>query len=437
MLKYCFLIFSTVLFFSNKAFSQQEMGLYFMDVLQTSKTNPAYISKKNIEIGLPSIHLNYYNTGGSFNKLIVDYLNDKTSISPGNALDGLSDTDNILRGVFEIETLHLRYRLGNIQLGLSHAQKTDVFMNFPKTMAKLFFEGNGQYVGQNIALDNEVQLTSYNEFALSGAMKLSKITAGARVKYLTGIANISTGNKALSLHTDSDIYQLTLQTDYELNVSTLLNTNDLSNFDLGIGSNSFKNLFTKNSGLALDLGVTYEVNKKLKLGASLLDLGKIKWTENTNNYSSKGTLTYDGFDFAQFANNDSISFSSAIDTLQAAFDFHENHEDYTTTLPTKFYLSASYQLNKMIRLGGLFYNETYRGQNFQVVALSGNAKLSKMFSVGAIYSARKESPFNLGLNFVLKLGPAQLYATTDNVIAVFQPYKSSNVNLRTGLNLLF
>ncbi|HFC00860.1 MAG TPA: hypothetical protein ENJ53_08670 [Phaeodactylibacter sp.] len=413
------------------------MGLYFMDVLQTSKTNPAYISDKKIEIGLPSIHLNYFNTGGSFNKLLVDYLNDKNSISVGNALNDLSKTDNVLRGVFEIETLHLRYRLGNIQLGLSHAQKTDVYMNFPKTMAKLFFEGNGQYIGQNIALDNELQLTSYNEFALSGAMKLSKLQIGARVKYLTGIANISTGNKMLSLYTDDDIYQLTLQTDYELNVSTLLSTNELSSFDLRISSNSLKNLLTKNSGAAIDLGVTYNVNKKLKIGASLLDLGQIKWTENATNYSSKGTVTYAGFDFAQFAKNDSISFNSAIDTLQSAFDFHQNHEDYSTTLPTKFYLSGSYQLNKMIRLGGLFYNETYRGQNFQMIALSGNAKLSKILSVGAVYSARKESPFNLGLNFVLKLGPAQIFATTDNVIAVFQPYKSSNVNLRGGVNLLF
>ena len=48
-----------------------------MDVWQTSKTNPAYISEKKIVIGLPNPHLNYYNNTGDFSSLIVDYLNEE------------------------------------------------------------------------------------------------------------------------------------------------------------------------------------------------------------------------------------------------------------------------------------------------------------------------------------------------------------------------
>ena len=436
MFKYRFIIIAVLFIFCNKTFAQQEVGLSTMNIWQSSKTNPAYISDHKFTIGLPNIHLSYYNTGGSFSQFVVDYLNEETGIKIGDAINDLSDDGNILRGVSEIETLSFGYRIGkNIQLGFSHAQKTDVFMDFPKTMAKLFFEGNGQYVGETVGLNNNLQLVAYNEFALSGAARFSKLTAGVKLKALTGIANASSSKNELALFTDPDVYQLTLKSDYQLDVSTFGTANDLSNFNIGGGS--FKEVITKNAGFAIDLGVTYQMNDKLQIGASILDLGKIKWTENVTNYSSTGNETYDGFDFAQFNNNDSISFNSAIDTLENAFNFQKTNEDFSTTLPLKIYLTANYQLNNMLRFGGVFYNENYHSQNFSVIAVSANAKLSKILSVGAVYSARTDSFVNLGLNFAIKLGPAQLFATTDNILAVVKPYESSNVNLRTGLNLLF
>ncbi len=437
MFKYCFIIFISLFVFCNNTFAQQEVGLHFMDVLQNSKTNPAYVAKEKILIGLPHVHLNYYNTGGAFNKLMLDYLNNETGIVAGDAINNLSETGNVLRGVLEIETLSLGYRFGKIQVGISHAQKTDLFMSYPKSMAKLFFEGNGQFIGQDVALDNQLNLTSYNEFALHGAIELSKLTIGARAKYLTGIANASVSKNELSLFTDSDVYQLTLNTDYQLNVSTLVNTDDLANFNLTLGNYSTSDLFTKNVGIGIDFGVTYQVNEKLKLAASVIDLGKINWTENINNYSSEGSSTYNGFDFSQFANNSSVTFDTAIDTLETVFNFEQTNENYSTTLPTKIYLSGKYQLNQMIQLGGLFYNEIYEGQNFPVFAISGNAKVTKLINAGIVYSGRKDSFLNLGLNFAVKLGPAQIFATTDNILAVANPFEKSNVNVRGGINVLF
>lgn len=437
MFKYRFYILLFLFIFSNNTFAQQEMGLQSMNVWQSSRINPAFISENKLTVGLPSLHLNYYNNAGDFNALIVDYVNEEEKIDAGSTLENLAETGNILRGVLELETFNIGYRLGNIQLGFSHSQKTDLFMKYPKTLAKLFFEGNGQYIGQDVPLDHDIHLISYNEFGLSGAMKLAKFTIGARAKILTGIANANVTKERISLYTDPDIYQLELDADYELNVSSLGVANDLKNFNLSLATYEFNDFFTTNAGVAVDLGVTYEVNKKLTLAASVLDLGKINWTENVKNYSSQDTSRYEGFDFAQFSTDDSLTFNSALDTLQNVFNFEQTENGYSTTLPTKFYISASYQLNDKLRLGGLFYNEIYRGQSFPVFALSANAKLTNLLSVGGVYSGRKDSPFNLGLNFALKFEPVQVFATTDNIIAVFQPYKNSNVNLRAGVNLLF
>lgn len=439
MFKYRFLIFTAFFVLGNQAniFSQQQVGLNFMDIWQTSKTNPSYISDSKIVVGLPSIYLNYYNAGGDFNSLIVDYLSEEQEIKPRETLNDLAKSDNILRGVFEVETFNLGYRFGKVQLGLSHALKTDMYLNFPKTLAQLFLEGNGQFVGQKVNLSHDINLTSYNEFGLSGAVQLGKLNVGARVKFLTGLANASIEKNELSLFTDDDVYQLTLDGDYALNASGLIKVDDLDNFSLSLESFNFNDLISENMGFAIDLGVTYQVNEKLNLSASVLDLGKINWTENVSKYASKGETTYDGFDFAQFVGNDSVSFSNVLDTLENTFNFTGEGENYSTNLPVKIYLSGTYQLNEKIQLGGLFYYENYRGEHFPVLGLSANTKLNKILNVGATYSARKDSFVNLGLNFALTYKVFQLFATADNVVGVFQPYKSSNVNFRTGLNLLF
>ena len=437
MSKYLFIFLIIIFSFSNKTFSQSEIGLHFMDVMQTSKTNPAYIGEKKIQIGLPNLHLNYYNTAGTFNNLIVDYIDGKDQLSVGETLNDLSEAGNILRGGVEINTFEIGYKLGDLRFGLSHAQKVDLFLDYPQTLAKLFLEGNGQYIGQTIDLGHQMNLTAYNEFALSAAMNLSKLTVGAKLKYLTGIANASVDNNALTLFTDSDIYQLTLTSDYTLNTSTIVNSNDLSSFRLGFGSFGSDNLFTKNNGIAVDLGVVYQFNEKLKLSASVIDLGAINWTDNINNYSSKGSSTYEGFEFSQFSNDGDISFSNALDTLEEVFNFSETQNEYATTLPTKVYLSATYDMNEMWELGGLFFTEIYQGKAFPMIALSGRAKITDKISVGGIYSARENNFFNLGLNFAVRIGPVQFYGASDNVLGILDPYKSANVNLRTGLNLLF
>jgi len=152
---------------------------------------------------------------------------------------------------------------------------------------------------------------------------------------------------------------------------------------------------------------------------------------------SKGNATYDGYDFTDFSANDEIAFSNGLDTLEEVFNFSETQNEYSTTLPTKIYLSATYDMNERWQLGGLLFTEIYQGKTFPMLALSGRAKISDKISFGGMYSAREGNYFNLGLNFAVQLGPVQIYGTSDNVLGVFNPYQSSNVNLRTGLNLLF
>ena len=60
-----------------------------------------------------------------------------------------------------------------------------------------------------------------------------------------------------------------------------------------------------------------------------------------------------------------------------------------------------------------------------------------IFSIGAQYAYIKGSENNIGLSTALRLGPVQLFFSSDNVIPLINPMKGQNVNMRFGMNLLF
>ena len=41
------------------------------------------------------------------------------------------------------------------------------------------------------------------------------------------------------------------------------------------------------------------------------------------------------------------------------------------------------------------------------------------------------------MSATLRLGPVQIFATSDNIIPLMNPMKGQNVNMRFGMNLLF
>ena len=201
----------------------------------------------------------------------------------------------------------------------------------------------------------------------------------------------------------------------------------------------FNKLFTGNTGVAFDFGIDWQVTNKLMVAASIVDIGKINWTEGARKYSSKSQETFEGIkiDFPSILQGEIVDFSSTIDTIDFdnLFNFKKTTTTYSSTLPTKLYLSANYQLTDRFRIGALYHAEFHQGRQKNAFAVNVDAQILDMLSVGVIYGYRFESYDNLGLNVRLSLGPVQLFGTTDNIFAAVRPYDSENANGRIGLNL--
>ncbi len=419
--------------------AQQELGTHFMrDIWQSGLTNPALVTDKKIEVALPGFYVNAAASGIKFGELVQTDANGVNQIQVSDVLASLEE-DNAIQANLEIETIRFAIRLKELQLSFHHGIRLNSSFNYPRGLAEFIFLGNGGFVGQTLELGPDIQLTAYNEFAFGAARKFGKLGLGLRLKYLTGIGNASTQRRKVDLTTDEDIYQLTLDTDLLLNTSSYFKINELTSFDFDLGVNNFSgaDIFTKNSGFALDLGLTYQLSDKLLLAASVKDLGKINWKENVTNYQSEKMFTYDGVILDSVFQNSNVPLEGTLDSLKEVIAFTETSENYSTTLPLKTYWSLSYQVNKRWTLGALAHTSTVNGNTDFAFAFSGRAQVSKVLSVGASYAIRNQRYDNLGLNFALHLGPVSIFAMTDNILSAVQPENSQSFNLRTGLNLAF
>ena len=416
--------------------AQQELSLHFLrNTWQSSKTNPAYMTDHKLHIGLPNLYFNVAHTGPSYNDVVVESTNGENVLDISTVLRNLSDNNQLFTN-FEVETASVSFGIKNIRFSINHALKFNAYLDYPKDLVEFAWNGNSQFIDETIKIGPDFQAFAYNEFGLGAAMKFLNVSAGMRLKILTGIGDVSTDRTDASLYTDPDIYQLTFNTDYRINSSSFFVYDKNGDFTLDFGEFSFDRITTPNIGLAVDLGASISL-KKLEISASIIDLGGIKWNENVTNYTSLGAHTYEGLDVSEIINDDEITFEETIDTLTEIFNFDETSNTYSTMLPTKIYLSGTYEINDMFKVGGLFYSEVYRGKMFPATALSASANVGKMMSVGLVYAIRNKTYDNIGLNATLKFGPVQLFAVTDNIIAAFQPYDSRNANARIGLNLAF
>ena len=266
---------------------------------------------------------------------------------------------------------------------------------------------------------------------------------GAKAKFLSGFADASTssGHNSLSLYTDPDIYQITLNSDYIINTASAIDYNNIfkSNLDL---SYRFTELFSEpffkgNTGWAFDLGAQMEFDK-LNISASITDLGKITWDRDANKLSSIGNIQYGGFDISgAITGNGGGSFQNALDTLKDALDFEQTATTYSSKFPVKSYISALYKLTEKYSAGIVYSHEKFRSRSFNAVAIGANAQFKKWVNFGLTYAIIDNRFDNLGMNLTLQSNSFQAFMVTDNIIALLDSGNSRAFGVRVGGSLFF
>ena len=427
-------------------FAQQELLLHSSpEIWHSNATNPAFFpDEKKFVLGLPGQALDASHSGTiTYGDVFINN-GDKTLVDFGGIIDKL-DPSNKIQFDQRTETVSLGVRLPfKLALQAGHAIRFSGAAVYPKALPQLLWNGNGPYIGEELAIAPSANLARFNEWSLGLSRKLGVVNVGARIKYLTGTNALSTdpAHSSASIYTSPDIYQLTLNTDYGFHSSSIITAFDTSGYGFDLQFADFKSVaFTQNTGLAFDLGLQAKIGDRLSLDASFLDIGgRITWDTDSDYYISQGSYTYEGqvFPGVDIVNGaDNLDFETKLDSLNDIFKFNRTDASFETELPLRAYAGVSFDLTKKLVLGVSGYLSDRPGVENDTYALGASARyqIIKPLSVAAMMSINQRNAANLGLQIFLRPGPVQLYFTSDNLLSAFNPANNPAVNFRFGAAL--
>ena len=298
-----------------------------------------------------------------------------------------------------------------------------------------------------------IEAVGFLEFAAGVSHKINdQLTLGYRGKILFGHANISTRKMDLKLITDVD---WTVRSKFDLNATLPaidIPTDSAGDFQFddidtqeNLNTSDYFKMATGNKGLAVDLGIHYKPIDNLTLSASLLDVGFIRWRNNTYNITQDVEYIYEGIDL-DVANIDSTVFDNFTDSLKNTFVFSNTQDPYTSFLGTKLYVGGKYQIIEEISVGLLSRTEIFKGRIREQLTLSANFYPIKEIAASLNYSIMNKTFNNFGFGISFKPGPFNIYFISDNIPLTFAveqssgvpiPHKSRTLNFRFGFNLVF
>ncbi len=433
-------------------YSQQNI-LYFMNGIQQShELNPAYQYDCQVFVGIPginNINFNVTNTGFTYNEILRPGtgLQKDSLIIDWDNVKGKLGKNNYIVPDFNINILSFGFRVKKNYFTFGLSNKTRAYFSYPKDLVTLI-EGNGSHIGASNPLKMNgmgVHAINYTELAFGMSRQIdSRLTVGGKMKILLGTFAVTKQKTDFELYTGEarDNYKLTLKTDIEVNAAGPITVKRNANGkvdNVEIDEDDLKdNLFsTKNKGLAFDLGATYQLTDKIKLYASVIDLGYINWKKDTYNFYQKGEFVFEGIDVDLLDDDSNNDVGEQMkDSIENYFEFDDNKGNFKTWLSTNIYIGGTYELTKGINLGLLSKTYFYNRKLHQGVILSANFAPVKWFNGSISYSMINRSYSNIGLGMGVRLGSLQFYMLSDYITSM-KVKTAKAVGIQFGFNMYF
>ena len=412
----------------------QDLSIHMMDsIYARTEVNPAYRFDKKVVINLPGLSGGSYTNGISIDDILIE----NGGLNQFQLKEGISNINasNYITGEFNTNLVGLGITFGKWQLSAGYNWHLVGATNYTEDLYLLAANGNAPYIGETLDVGPELLLQSYHDLYLGASYQMNNISIGARVKLLSGTEDLSTERSKVEITTDEEIYQLTVDADYVLNTTGLVNYDGIDNVDVNGDSFGFGNFFGPNKGIGLDLGIDWAVNSKLNISASVLDIGSINWSDDVANYTSGESKTFEGVDILDFIDDDQEVILE--DSLYNLLDFEESNNDYSTSLGPKFHISARYDVSKKVTLGANYYLAKNHIADRYLASMNVQYRIANWVSMGSGLATSSNSSVLIPANLLLHVGPVTAFVSSDNIISAFSITSSKVSQLRLGVQLGF
>lgn len=309
--------------------------------------------------------------------------------------------------------------------------------------------------------DVGLRTENYLELGLGHSHRINeKLTVGAKVKLLFGIAYADFDVERLNLHMKDDYWMV--DGDARLSASLMNSTLDYESTDKNYvdehgtltGRRRIKGIDEVKPGLSgfglgFDLGATYQLLPDLTLSVALTDLGFMSWS-NARQASSAGTWRFDGFKNPIYCGGTNTGdnklgdqFDALSDDLENLFSVYEEEvpkKTDTRALTATFNAGAEYTLPVYRNLRfGFLYTGRFAGSKYawHQGMLTASVRPVKWFEA-TVNMAGSTSGFSGGLVVDCRFRHFNLFVGTDRffgkVSKQFIPLNKMNGNMSLGMS---
>lgn len=443
-------LFFLILFTLQHLQAQQFHNLYWMQgIPQSAYSNPGLQPHPKVYVGLPglsSISFSFAHSGFAINDLVRKDSDGTYFIDDQSMLSRLKGR-NFLDVNYQHEILGFGFRSGRDYFSMNITERFDVRWSYPQDFMVLLVEGNDYFLQQNKSANLgglRLDINHFREFGFAYSRHWTdELTAGARVKVLQGMGNVSFERSHMRLKTHANNYELLLQSDFLANTSLPFDLAPLDSLgedsDFDFTEDDLRDYLTntRNMGVAFDLGAVYQINDQFEVALSVRDLGFISWRQDVENFALHGEFEFEGIDFNDFfSSDDDDQFEQLFDSIVDLFEIEETARSYRRMISPTIFAAGAYNLTDMHKFGALVRTQFFAGRAHPSFTLSYNFQPISQFGTSLAYSVIHGNFSNVGFGAHVNMGPVQIYTVTDNILGFMRPHTLQTATIHFGLNVV-
>ena len=381
-----------------------------------------------------------YNNQSIINKVIKNVLQKDTENEASKALF----KSLVEKGLFyqRFESLLLFAGYTNPEYGSFNFRVKEIeqlLIDFKGDFTNFILNPSNHPLYINQAQDLPAKAYHYREYSFGYAKTIipDKLIFGIRAKLYYGKASfVSEANGIATYAEDTFSIKTYGQLKLSAPVKTIIDNEVLQPFVLNDNFSAGNYLLnTKNIGVGIDLGFSYNINSKLTFSASIIDLGSIKWKNNLSTLNLAGEvniemsqITASGTEFIM----NTPDFTASMEGNFDLFKVKPTQAEYTTQLPANYYFGLNYRSNPNFSIGIVDRFISSKGMNHNSILLSTQFDLKKNLTITTGYSIIGNSYFNIPLGLIYQRESGQTYFGFDNIFSFLLPSVSDYTGITFG-----
>jgi len=398
---------------------------------QAMHVNPSFAPEASTTIGIPvfsSISIEQSN-GLFLPSDIFRQSAEGLKFDQAGYLSAIGD-NNKMSLTFDVDLLSVGHRFGKNFFRFSIRERGDVFVDLPGDLLRFPVVGNGDFDFNGGVLDFSdlaIGVNQWMEYGFGWQRSLNERTnVGATLKVLFGQQNVRTNRSDVVWRTDLETYAYQFSGGLDINssgFSPLLDADDATEYEPAQKFLNFTNL-----GLGVDLGIDHQLNERLNVSASVVDLGFIKWSNEVKNYKTSGEdFIFSGIQITESIISADSAFSDSLEMaiddvlaeLERKYDFQDSDGSYSTGIRSKLNIGMEYEvlnLEKMKGTAGLLFTSTnWNNRWIPSGTLYYRHELGNTLNARLAYTMRGERANGLGAAFTVRAGAVQINLGLDNL----------------------